>query len=269
MASRRLTTALLVVGSVAVGGAVGAVIGVPALSGAQENGSTSTTVPNGQNEKPFMHRGGGEIEAAAKALNLTTEQLLQKLSDGKTTIADVAKEQNVDINTVIDAMVGADRQRIEDFVNNPLPKNGFGGGFRFGFGHGPALGKLGAGLDELAKSLGVTTDELQQELRDGKSIADIAKAHNVDVQKVIDDLVNAANSKIDDAKNNGKLTDEQATRLKAELKQHITDFVNGSLPKFGMGLRPDGAGEGPGMRWRFPGGPESGESGGPAVEQSF
>jgi hypothetical protein len=284
MASRRVTTALLVAGSVAVGGVAGAIIGVPALSGAQENGSSSTTVPNGASgssgasgpsgapQHPFFRKGGGEIAAAAKALNLTTEQLLEKLSDGKTTIADVAKEQNVDINTVIDAMVEADRQRIEDFVNNPLPRfrdgDGKGPGFHFG-GFGLGLGKLGAAFDELAKSLGVTTDELQQALRDGKSIADIAKEHNVDINKVIDDMVNAANAKIDEAQQNGMLTEEQANKLKTDLKQHITDFVNGSLPKFGEGLFPGGhdgpGGPGdPGMGWRFHGGGEdSGDSDSP------
>ena len=44
------------------------------------------------------------LDAAAKALNLSTEDLLEKLSDGKTTIADVAKQQHVDLQTVIDAM---------------------------------------------------------------------------------------------------------------------------------------------------------------------
>ncbi|HTL83594.1 MAG TPA: hypothetical protein VL856_00315 [Acidimicrobiia bacterium] len=280
MASRRVTTALLVIGSVAVGGTVGAVIGVPALSGASENGSTTTTVPSGDQQQPFMRKGGGEIEAAAKALNLTTEQLLQKLSDGKTTIADVAKEQNVDINTVIDAMVGADRQRIEDFVNNPLPQRGGGDGphmhFGFGGGRGFGFGMFGGGLDELSKALGVTTDELQQALRDGKSIADIAKEHNVDINKVIDDLTNAANAKIDEAQKNGTLSEDQAGKLKTDIKQHITDIVNGSLPKIGEGMFPGGHG-GPGMGWRFKGGPDSGsgpESGsgassGPAVEQSI
>ena len=87
MASRHLTTALLVVGSVAVGGTVGAIIGVPALSGAQENGSTSTTVPSGASgsnvepQHPFMHKGGGEIEAAAKALNLTIPHALLLRAD--------------------------------------------------------------------------------------------------------------------------------------------------------------------------------------------
>ena len=57
----------------------------------------------------------------AKALNLSTDELLEKLSDGKTTIADVAKQQNVDVQTVIDAMAAAAKSDINDMVNNPLP----------------------------------------------------------------------------------------------------------------------------------------------------
>ena len=121
MFRRRVIAPLAVVVAVLAGGVVGAVLGVPALSGAQES---TTTQPATSPAGPHEGRGGGELAAAAKALDLTTQQLLDKLSDGKTTIADVAEQQHVDINTVIDAMAAADRQRIEDIVNNPLPKFG-------------------------------------------------------------------------------------------------------------------------------------------------
>ena len=84
------------------------------------------------------------------------------------------------------------------------------------------------------------------QLRDGKSIADVAKAKNVDVNKVIDAMVSDAQSKIDGAVKDGHLTQDQATKLKSDLKQHITDLVNNAPPSgerhFG------GGGFGPG-RW--------------------
>ena len=166
------------------------------------------------------------FDAAAKALNLTPEDLRQKLSDGKTTIADVAKQQNIDINKVIDAIAAADRQRIEDFVNSPLPTR-----------HGPALPQAAwagpfAGaekLDAAAKALGITTDDLRTALRGGKSIADVAKDKGVDVNKVIDALVADAQARIDEAKNGGKITPAQADRLQTNLKDRITALVNGDF----------------------------------------
>jgi polyhydroxyalkanoate synthesis regulator phasin len=174
------------------------------------------------------------LEAGAKALDLSVDDLLAKLRDGKTTIADVAKQQNVDVQTVIDAMTAAAKSDITDMVNNPLPvppkfpdfRDGLKGpGFGFHFG-GMKEDKLGAA----AKALGITADELIQDLRDGKSIADVAKAKNVDVSKVIDAIVSDAQSKLDAAVKDGDLTQDEANTLKSDLKNRITDLVNNAGP---------------------------------------
>ena len=68
--------------------------------------------------------GGGGIDAAATALGITTDELKTELEAGKT-IADVATEKGVDVQTVIDAIV-AERtanitQRVTDMVNGVKP----------------------------------------------------------------------------------------------------------------------------------------------------
>ena len=245
MLGRRLTIPLIITASVVVGGTAGALLGVPALSGASTspptNASTNATNASGSAPAPGVRRAGASasFEAAAKALNLTTDELRDRLSDGKTTIAAIAKEKNIDVNTVIDAIAAADRQRIEDFVNNPLPTWGHGPGPGFGGHPGMAFG-ADEKLDAAAKALGITTDDLRSALRDGKSIADVAKDKNVDVNKVIDAMVGAAQARIDQAKTDGKITAEQADRLKADLKDRITKLVNGDF-----GARGD-RGRGPG-----------------------
>jgi ribosomal protein S20 len=243
MRGRRLAIPLIVIGSVAVGGVAGAVLGVPSLSGAS-NGSTTVspvTVPSAGAQAKGGLRGamGDRFEAAAKALKLTPEQLKDKLSDGKTTIADVAKQQNVDIDDVIDAIAAADRKAIEDWVNKPIPHRPFGGmpGANKGSGPngmrgGPIAGAF-RGLDDIAKSLNTTPKELIQDLMSGKSIAQIAKDKGVDVNKLIDDAVAAANKRIDEAQSNGKITKEQAEKAKSTVRDAITKLVNGELPKFG------------------------------------
>ena len=94
---------------------------------------------------------------------------------------------------------------------------------------------LGGEFDAAAQALGVTQQELMQDLRNGKSIAQIAKDKNVDVNKVIEALVNDANKRIDDAQTNGKLSADQAAKAKDAAKKGVTAFVNGERPKFGMG----------------------------------
>jgi hypothetical protein len=247
MIGRRLVAATAVVAAVVGGGVAGALIGIPGTSGASTSGSTSTsttTKPSDENKGAHErgHRGFGlgagkdVLDAAAKALNLSTDDLLTKLHDGKTTIADIAKDQNVDLQTVIDAMTAVAKSDITDFVNNPLPTPpSFGGmkggpGFGFGFGHRGG-GLIENKLDAAAKALGITADELQNDLRDGKSIADIAKAKSVDVNTVIDAIVSDAQSKIDTAVKDKKLSQDEADKLKANLKERVTDLVNNTGPK--------------------------------------
>jgi urease gamma subunit len=259
MIGRRLVTATVVVAAVIGGGVAGALIGIPGTSVASTSGSssTSTTTKSSDANEGAHERGHGVfglgahkdvLDAAAKALNLSTDELLTKLRDGKTTIADIAKDQNVDLQTVIDAMTAVAKSDITDFVNNPLPAPpSFGGGMLgdpgFGFGHRGG-GFIENKLDAAAKALGITADELLNDLRDGKSIADIAKAKSVDVNKVIDAIVSDAEAKIDAAVKDKKLTQDQADKLKADLENRITDLVNNTRP---TGERHFGFGGGPGF----------------------
>jgi len=243
MIRSRLVTGVAVVTAVAAGGVGGALIGVPGLSGAQTFPTAATAAATADPAGPMrgMHDHSALIDAAAKALNLTSQQLRDKLSDGKTTIADVAKQQNVDVNTVIDAIATADHDRISNIVNNPWPTFGdhpdgpghFGPGPGFGMGHA-GFGIIGDAFDSVAKALGITTDELKTDLGNGQSIADIAKAKNLDLNTIIDTLVNDANAKIGQAVKDGHLTQTEADAITPTIKPMITDLVNNSLPK-GLG----------------------------------
>jgi hypothetical protein len=248
MMRSRLITGAAVVTAVAAGGVGGALIGVPALSGAQtfpKNATTaaSTGSPTGKQGA----RDSALLDAAAKALKLTTQQLRDKLSDGKTTIADVAKQQNVDINAVIDAIAAADRGRISNIVNNPWPKFGANGGPGKGFARGFDRGGFGFIGDEFgaaAKALGISTAELKTDLGKGQSIADIAKAKKLDVNTVIDALVADAKSKIDQAVKDGDLTQAEADKIETTLKTSISGLVNNTMPKGPNGAGPFAGGEG-------------------------
>lgn len=61
-------------------------------------------------------RGGPGLDAAATALGITTDELRTALSDGTTTIAAVAAERGVDVQTVIDAMVAEVSAHLADEV---------------------------------------------------------------------------------------------------------------------------------------------------------
>jgi hypothetical protein len=273
MIGRRLIAGTAVVAAVAAGGVAGAMIGIPGTSGASpsSSSSTSTTTKSKDATDAPGHRGrfGGAVigadkdvlAAGAKALNLSTEALLAKLGDGKTTIADVAKDQGVPVQDVIDAMAAVAKSDITDLVNNPLPgPPNFAGkpNIKGGAGFGPFGGGLRENkIDPAAKALGITTDELMQDLRDGKSIADVAKAKGVDVNTVIDAIVKDAQSKIDAAVKDKHLTQDQADKLAKDLKDRVTNLVNNAGPKGAGRFGPGGPGFGPGGGMGF--GPGRGE----------
>jgi hypothetical protein len=94
-------------------------------------------------------------------------------------------------------------------------------------GHGP-------GIDAAAAALGMTREDLHAQLRDGKTIADVAKDKNVDVQKVIDAMVADANAHLDQAVADGHLTQAEADAKRADLSARITSLVNEGPP-----ARPD------------------------------
>ena len=108
-----------------------------------------------------QHRGRGiRLEAAATALGMATDELHEALEVDGTTLADVAEAQGVDVQTLVDALVAAARERLDaavadgrltqaeadekaaglearitEMVNSEIPERGFRG--RGGPGGGP------------------------------------------------------------------------------------------------------------------------------------
>jgi uncharacterized protein YidB (DUF937 family) len=195
-----------------------------------------TDVVNGEARLGHHHRGPGfgfgGVPAAAEALGMSVEDLRTALRDGQT-IAQVAEERGVDLQTVVDAIVEEAtediEERVDDFVNGELPD-----------GPGPR-GGLRAGLAAAAEALGMEADELRDALRDDSTIADVAGERGVDVQAVIDAMVADATERIDQRVADGDLDADRAAELKAELPERITDVVNGEGPRGGPGF-----GHGPG-----------------------
>jgi hypothetical protein len=121
-----------VVAGVAGGAVVGALLFAPLSSLAQDEGSESpepaaTTQEDGtRGDRPFMDgRGPGGhgmmlgrgLETAADTLGVTETELLSALEEGKS-IADVAEEQGVDLQEVVDALVAAATERVDQAVED-------------------------------------------------------------------------------------------------------------------------------------------------------
>jgi len=252
--NKKLLGAAALSASLLGGGVAGALLGAPLVSFAQESDDSTTTTadPNDESvdpaEGPRFARHGGchykpDLAVAAEVLGVSEDELRDALEDGQS-IADVAEEQGVDVQDVIDALVAdatahidddvadgdldAERaaalkenlpERIADLVNRE-------GGLRH---HGPGPGgfafRLG-GFDAAVEALGITEEELHDALRSGQSIADVADEQGVDLQAVIDALVADATARIDGAVEDGDLDATRAAEVKENLVDKITAMVN-------------------------------------------
>ena len=77
-----------------------------------------------------------------------------------------------------------------------------------------------------ATAIGVKPKELVAELKDGKSIADVAGEHNVSLDTVKAQVTSAAKTKLDKAVVNGKLTQPQADAALERLTSRLDDLLN-------------------------------------------
>jgi hypothetical protein len=65
------------------------------------------------------HRGGGfDLAAAATALGMTQDELRTALATEGTTLADVAGEQGIEVDALVDALVTAQQERIAAAVGD-------------------------------------------------------------------------------------------------------------------------------------------------------
>jgi hypothetical protein len=100
-------------------------------------------------------------------------------------------------------------------------------------GHGPGPGHH-PDLAAAAKALGLTAEQLRSELTVGTSLADVAKAHGVAEQAVIDALVTDAEAHLADAVTAGRLTQAEADAKKADLPAAVKQLVESPRPAGGL-----------------------------------
>ncbi len=175
--------------------------------------------------------GGGAAIAA--------EQIGSSGDEGQAVINDAAKRLNVTPSALTNALKKAIEDRVDAAVAAGRITKAEGDELKArieseqvplfghpGFGHGGFV----AGLDAAAAYLGVTTSDLQSELASGKTLAQIAQEKGKSVDGLVTALVDAAKKHLDDAVAAGRLTQAQEQTILSNLKQHITDLVNGVRP---------------------------------------
>ena len=129
-----------------------------------------------------------------------------------------------------DAKLAAFTARIDTFVNNIRPGKGMGG---------KGMGRHGApkfATEGLAGVLKLTVAEMNTQLQSGKTLADIAKAQNVDIADVKTQLLKDFNDKEQAEVASGEHTQAEVDAKVAEFKTRLDDIVNGVRPAGGPGM---------------------------------
>lgn len=88
-----------------------------------------------------------------------------------------------------------------------------------------------------ADKLGMNVDELKTQLKDGKTVADLAKEKGVDLQTIVDAFMAARQETLNQAVTDGKMTQEQADKMLENMREMIDEHLNGEMPMYGHGGR--------------------------------
>ena len=210
---------------------------------------------------PAAHNGhGDDLAAAASYLGESTTDLVSALQAGKTLASIAAATSGKSAAGLVAALVAHEtqeladavaagrltqpqsdkvvatlQQRFEDFVSGTLPRD---------LPRHERDGGPNGGLDAAATYLGISADALATQLRSGKTLAQVADATTgKSAAGLIDALVADATKRL-------------GSNVPPDLRQHITDLVNGTMPRFGPPRGPHPGGTmrdrpGDGM-WRPP-----------------
>jgi uncharacterized protein (DUF433 family) len=212
---------------------------------------------------------GEHLEVVADALGMTVEEVREAVSSGQT-IAELAEAQGVPLQDVADALVAAEAEHLQKAVEdgrltqeeadeklahmeeNVLERleSGEPGDHGRPGGRGGQRGPRGQHLDVIAEVLGMTTDEVRESVSGGQTIAELAEAQGVPLQDVADALVAAKAEQLQQAVEDGRLTQEEADERLAHMEENV-------LERLESGERGPGGPRGTGG----PGGPGRKESG--------
>jgi hypothetical protein len=180
------------------------------------------------------------IADAAKRLDVTPQKLRDALAAAQDAQLDKAVKAG-DLTQEQADQIKARRKQSGRVLGGP----GGGPGGRGHHGGGPG-GRFGGGrgipiLTEVAKALGITQAKLHQQLKAGKSIADVAKAQGKSLDAVKSAVRKAVKAELDKQVAAKTITQAQADERLSHLDEHMDRFDEAG------GFR-GGRGHGPGHR---------------------
>ena len=169
------------------------------------------------------------LSDAAKRLGVSADELENALAKAEDAQVDRAVEAGKLSKEQAEAIKRHRERsgRVLGFPGGPGP----GFGFRHHF-HGPKALFMGSGgpLEDVAEALGISAKELFSELRAGKTLSEVAKAHGKSIDELEKAVEDASEKRIDEAVKDGKLTEKQADEIREHLEFRLGELGKHALP---------------------------------------
>lgn len=162
------------------------------------------------------------IDAHVSEGKLTQEQADARLADAKTRISTMVTRAGLPTPKGPRGLMGP---------NGTHGQKGMGG--NKGDYKGGHMGHRGApkfATEELAKVLGLSAEELNTEMKAGKTLTQIADEKNVSIDKVKDQLLKDFTARVNEKVADGKHTQEEVDAKIEEFSSRLDDIVNGVRP---------------------------------------
>jgi hypothetical protein len=214
-----------------------------AYAAAQTGTPTPAPTAQGKQATPAKPARPADIEAeknaflddVAKRLNVPRERLDSALKG--------AAEARVDAAVAAGRITKQQGEEIKARIADGGPLLGLGGpgplagkpgrgfGQDRGPGHGPGRGgPLFGSVEDAASYLGLSGEQLREQLHDGKSLAEIAKAQGKSADGLKATLKDALSKRLDEAAKDGRLSATDKQRILSEADKRLGDVINGKFP---------------------------------------
>ena len=95
---------------------------------------------------------------------------------------------------------------------------------------GARHGGPGRALDAASEIIGIERDSLRDALRGGQTLAEVAEENGVSQDELVSQLTDRANERIDQAVQDGRLTQAEADEKRATLSEDIQERVTSDAP---------------------------------------
>lgn len=173
--------------------------------------------------------GDGFLADVAKRLGITEQKLTNAIRDARLAQVDEAVKAG--------DLTEQQGERLKERIRSGEGL-GLGPGLR-GFGHHGPLGHAGRGADVLgaaAEYLDMTAAELREALADEGTLADVARAEGKSVDGLKAAIRKAIQDDLDQAVEDGVVTEAQAERLAEHLGERVDDMVDEGFGFRGRGM---------------------------------